>query len=284
MDADAAPEHAHAYYPVFLDLRRRRCVVVGGGTLAAAKARELHAAGARVVVVAERPGGALEALARAGCLRLVRRRYRAGDLDGAVLAIAALDAAAGETAPRVDPRAAMWREAERRGLPFNSIDDAARCSFIAGAVLRRGDLTVAISTAGRAPALAVRLRQWLAGQLGEQHARFLAMAGTVRAALAARHPEAAVRRDLWYRLVDSDVLDRLRDGDDAAARRRFADILGVVPPAGALAGYASAGDGAASGGSAGGSAIDEAATAGPPGAPPPVDGALAATMRPGAAA
>ncbi len=215
------------FYPVFLDLRDRLCVVVGGDPAAEGKARELLAAGARVVVVAEVPGPGIEELARGGCVRLRRRAYRDGDLAGAFLGIATPGAGAG-------PREAVWREAERRGLPFNSVDDPWHCSFLAGSVVRRGDLTIAISTGGKAPALAVRLRQRLEELLGGHHARFLELAGTVRAALAARHPDAAGaerRRELWYRLVDSDVLDLLRRGDEATARRRFAEILGVEPAA-----------------------------------------------------
>jgi siroheme synthase-like protein len=211
------------YYPAFLDLRDRLCVVVGGGAAAEPKVHDLLAAGARVVVVAQQPGRRIEELARDGRLRLRRRAYRDGDLAGAFLGIAI---------PGAEPHDAAWREAERRGLPFNSMDDPWRCSFIAGSVLRRGDLTVAISTAGRAPALAVRLRQRLEELLGAHHARFLELAGTVRSALAAQRPDLESRRDLWYRLVDSDVLDLLRRGDEATARRRFGEILGVEPAAG----------------------------------------------------
>lgn len=217
---------APRYFPVFLDLRGRRCVVVGDGAAAEQKVRELLVAGARVVMVARQPGEAMEVLSRGSKrLRLRRRAYRNGDLAGAFLAIAA---AQGD-----DLREAVWQEAERRGLPLNSVDDPWRSSWIAGSVVRRGDLAVAISTAGRAPALAVRLRQWLEGVLGEHHARFLELAGTVRAPLAARRPSFEERRDLWYRLVDSDVLDLLRQGDEPAARRRFVEILGVEPGAAA---------------------------------------------------
>ncbi len=226
--ASTAPAAAPWSYPVFLDLRGRRCVVVGGGEPAAGKARELRAAGARVIVVAARPGLAIEELASRGEVRLRRRPYRTGDLAGAFLAIAAGDEPAEREAVW---REAVWREATRRGLPLNSIDDPPRCSFIAPAVVRRGALSVAISTAGRAPALAVRLRQWLEGELGHQHARFLALAGSVRAALATRQPDPALRRELWYALVDSDALELLRRGDETGARRRFAEILGVEPPA-----------------------------------------------------
>jgi siroheme synthase-like protein len=223
MDSAAMAEVASFSYPVFLDLRRRRCVVVGGGAMAAAKARELCAAGARVVVIAELPDAGIEELARGGRLEVRRRAYRDGDLAGAFLAIAAGDDAA--------EREAVWREASRRGVPLNSVDDPRRCSFIAGAVARRGALTIAISTGGRAPALAVRLREWLEGELGAEHERFLDLAATVRAPLGQRHPDLALRRRLWYRLVDSDALELLRRGDDAGARRRFEEILGVAPAA-----------------------------------------------------
>jgi siroheme synthase-like protein len=218
---------APCFYPVFLDLRERRCVVVGGGEMAAAKARELCTAGARVEVVAERPGLTVEAMATGGELRLRRRPYRDGDLAGAFLAIAAGD----DTAERE----AVWREASRRGLPLNSVDDPPRCSFIAGSVVRRGALTIAVSTSGRAPALAVRLRQWLERRLGGEHARFLELAGSVRAALAEREPDAERRRERWYALVDSDAIELLRRGDEAAARQRFAELLGVEPAGGRLA-------------------------------------------------
>jgi siroheme synthase-like protein len=94
--------------------------------------------------------------------------------------------------------------------------------------VRRGDLTVTISTSGKAPALAVRLRQQLERQLGAHYARFLEIAGRLRAPLAERLPDSAARRELWYRLVDSDVLELLGRGDDAGARERVAEITGVA--------------------------------------------------------
>ena len=109
------------------------------------------------------------------------------------------------------------------------MDDVPHCDFIAPAVVRRGDLAVAISTNGKAPALAVRLRQRLEAELGEEHARFLELAGSVRAPLARLLPDLAARRDLWYRLIDSDILQLLRRGEEAAAVARFEEILGVRP-------------------------------------------------------
>lgn len=187
-------------YPVVLDLRGRPCLVIGEGPLAEEKVQGLLAAGAVVTH---------------------RLSYEETDLDGRVLVIVC-----GQP-PEVAE--AVWREAGRRNILINTVDDPPRCGFIAPAIVRRGDLAVAISTNGKAPALAVRLRQRLETELGDEYGRFLSLAGRVRAPLLAARPDFAERRELWYRLVDSDVLDLLRQGDEEAARGRFAEILGVSP-------------------------------------------------------
>jgi len=187
-------------YPVVLDLRGRFCIVIGTGPLAEEKVQGLLAAGAVVTH---------------------RVSYEESDLDGMALAIVC-----GQP-PEVAE--AVWQEAQRRNILINTVDDPPRCGFIAPAIVRRGDLAVAISTNGKAPALAVRLRQRLESELGEEYGRFLALAGMVRAPLLASRPDFGERRELWYQLVDSDVLDLLRQGDEEAARTRFAEILGVSP-------------------------------------------------------
>lgn len=209
----------HAYYPIFLDLRGRACVVVGGCAAARAKVEALLAAGAEVTVVAEDLVPSLAAFTEAGRVRHLARPYRPGDLAGAFLAISVL------ADPAVNQP--FWEEAERRGIPANVMDDVPRCSFIAPSIVRRGDLAVAISTGGRAPALAVRLRERLERSLGPEHARFLELAAALRAPIAERHPDFATRRQLWYRVVDSDVLDLLAGGDEAAAVERIREITGV---------------------------------------------------------
>ena len=116
-----------------------------------------------------------------------------------------------------------------RNIPVNVVDDPPHCSFIAPALLRRGDLTIAISTGGKAPAAAVRLRQQLERLIGSEYAHFLKLAGEIRAPLAARYPDFETRKELWYRLVDSDVLDLLRENHQDAARERIAEIMGIAP-------------------------------------------------------
>ena len=207
------------HYPVYLDLRVRPCVVIGGGHLAEEKARGLITAEAVVTVISPVLTPGMNALVEEGRLLHRPRGYQPGDLEGAFLAISC------EQAPEVAE--AIWQEALSRNVLINTLDDVPHCQFIAPSIVRRGDLTIAISTGGKAPVLAVRLRQWLESQLGDEYGRFLTLAGSVRAALARRWPDFATRRELWYRLVDSDVLDLLRQGDETKAVGRFRAILGV---------------------------------------------------------
>jgi siroheme synthase-like protein len=214
-----------AHYPVYLNLMDRPCVVVGGCALAEEKVRGLLAAGARVTVVSPHLTPGLAELAVEGRIDVIARRYRWGDLRRAVLVVVA------EREPGIVD--AVWKETRGRNVLVNTVDDVPHCDFIAPAVVQRGDLAVAISTSGKAPALAVRLRQRLESELGHEHARFLELAGSVRAPLARLLPDLAKRRDLWYRLIDSDILQLLRRGEEDAAHARFEEILGVRPESGA---------------------------------------------------
>lgn len=214
-----------AHYPIYLDLTDRPCVVVGGCGLAEEKARGLLAAGARVTVVSPELTPGLASLAVEGRIDAVARRCRRGDLRKAFLVVVAeRDRAIVE---------AVWNETRERNVLVNTVDDVPHCDFIAPAVVRRGDLAIAISTEGKAPALASRLRQRLEGEVGEEHARFLELAGRLRAPLARRWPDLETRRTLWYRLLDSDVLHLLRRGEEGTALARFEEILGVRAEAGA---------------------------------------------------
>ena len=124
---------------------------------------------------------------------------------------------------------AVWEETRGRNILVNTLDNVPHCDFIAPAIVRRGDLTVAISTGGKAPVMAVRLRQKLEKELGPEHARFLELAGLLRAPLARLWPDFETRRALWYRLIDSDVIHLLRRGNESAALARIKEILGILP-------------------------------------------------------
>src|SRR5437764_10637756 len=210
-----------AFYPVFLDLRGRRAVVIGGGAVAEQKVHGLVGAGAHVTVVSTDVTPALGALARRNAIEHKRRPYRRGDLKGAWLAIAATDDRG--------TNGAVWAEAEQLGVPLNAVDDLEHCSFIAPAVHREGDITVAVSTAGKSPALAVRPRQRIARLVGRAEARLCELLGELRPGLAERVPDTPARTALWYRIVDSDVIDFVRRGDSEGARGRIAELVGPHP-------------------------------------------------------
>jgi uroporphyrin-III C-methyltransferase/precorrin-2 dehydrogenase/sirohydrochlorin ferrochelatase len=212
------------FYPVFLNLRGRRCVVVGGGAVAEQKVVGLLEAGARVVVTSPALTWKLEDLASTGTIEVLRRPYQRGDLEGAFLAIAATDDR--------DANAAVWDEAEDRGILLNAVDDLPHCSFIAPAVHREGDITVAISTGGKSPAFAVRLRERISALIGREEAEFLNLLGELRPHIAARVPDFKVRTRLWYQIVDSDAIEYVRRGDVAGARRRIDGMVeqAVSPP------------------------------------------------------
>lgn len=212
------------YYPIFLDLQGRHCIVVGGGTIAEGKVEGLLAAGARVSVISPTLTLRLRALADDHIIGYHAREYHEGDLAGAFMVVSATD--------EKPVNEQVWAEANERQQLVNVVDDVPFCNFIAASLVRRGDLTIAISTSGNAPALAVRLREWLEGQIGNEYAHFLELAGTIRAPLAQKFPSFAERKRRWYDLVDSDVLDLLRHGQEAAAHHRIEEIMGVAPRTG----------------------------------------------------
>ena len=207
------------YYPVYLDLHDRSCVVVGGGAVAARKVDGLLECGARVAVIAPTLVPALEALWHAGHIAVRQRPFTASDLDGAVLVIAATNDAA--------VNAQVAREARARGIWVNVVDDPAHCDFILPAVVRRGDLQIAVSTGGRSPALARWVREDLERRLPAEYGALLALVADLRQEL--RRAGVAVPPERWQRAVDDEVLARLRAGDPAGARARLRAALLPAP-------------------------------------------------------
>ena len=203
-------------YPVTLQLRDRPCTVLGGGPLAAEKARGLVGAGARVTVLAASPGAEVEALGSEGAVDLLRRDYAPGDLAGRFLAI---DASEDEETHR-----RSFTEAEERGVLLNVVDRPQHCHFHAPALVRRGPLCVAVSTGGESPFLAGALRARLERVLGEEWGPFTVTVGAVRRRLRDRGVPLEEQDRVYRRLLRSGVRELLRDGRDADAGRAVAAI------------------------------------------------------------
>ncbi len=200
-------------FPVFVvGLERRTCVVVGGGRIAAEKVHALIGGGAgRIVVISPELGDELRALTPDPRIVHISRPFEEGDLDGAFIVISATDD------PAVNHK--VYETAEAKGILAQVVDDPPRCAFIMPSIIRRGDLTLAISTGGASPALAVRLRERLQEMIGEEYERFVTLAGEIRPTIMDRIPDPDLRKKLWYEIVDSPVLQLLRGGafDEAKA-------------------------------------------------------------------
>jgi precorrin-2 dehydrogenase / sirohydrochlorin ferrochelatase len=189
-------------FPIFLKLTRRRCLVVGAGTIAEGKIAGLLDAGARVRVVAPQATAAIAAWARNRRILWSQRVFEPADLDRAFLVIAATSS--------VKVHRVVFREARRRGVLCNAVDEPERCDFYYPAVVRRGDLQIAISTGGRSPALAQRLRRELEAQFGPEYKAWLDQLGRSRAALFARSMNPEARRRLLHRHVTPDAFLQFR--------------------------------------------------------------------------
>ncbi len=205
-------------YPICLiGLERRQAVVVGGGNVAARKVGELLEAGAHVTVISPSHTPELEALAQAGRIIIVGRPYRKGDLSNAFLAIAATDdAGVNQT---------IWREAEQQGCLVNVVDDAAHCHFIMPAIIRRGDVTVTVSTGGTSPALARRLRERLETLVGPEYGELAALLAELRPELRSRYAQEKERQEAAFRLVDSELISIIKEKGIREARMRAWQLL-----------------------------------------------------------
>ena len=208
----------NTYYPVYIEMRGQPCVVVGGGKIAEGKVDGLLAVKANVTVISPDLTSHLHDLANQYQITYIPRAYQPGDLKGAFMVICATD--------QVEINHQVWQEATENRQLVNVVDDTPRCNFIAPSILRKGDLTIAISTSGKAPALAVRLKQRLQRELGPEYERFLELAGELREPLARHIPDFETRKALWYELVDSEILDVLADGDEAKAREIISQVVG----------------------------------------------------------
>src|ERR1700730_4338942 len=191
-------------FPIFVKLRDRLVVVVGGGSIAAGKIPGLLQAGSRVRVVAPQINAQIAAWEHSGELEWASKEFEPGDLQDAHLVIAAT------SAPGVN--AAVFQEAEARGIFCNAVDDIANCRFYYGAIVQRGDLQIAISTNGKSPALAQRLRKELEQQYPDEYASWLDSLGDarekVRASFAGAAYNAEEDKAILHRLASHEMFCR----------------------------------------------------------------------------
>ena len=209
---------AMGYLPIFVNLKGRNCLVIGGDSLAESRVQALCEADASVTVIAPEITPVLRAMADAGKIRWVARDYAAGDMRGRFMAwVATMNEAAG-------PAAAV--DARELGILINLADRPMLSDFITPAVVKRGEVQIAISTGGASPALARRLREQLQAVIGPEYAQIAELLRSARRWLRGRISDGPQRSQVLAKLVGSGIIEAFRRGDLEEAERMVRTHLG----------------------------------------------------------
>jgi precorrin-2 dehydrogenase / sirohydrochlorin ferrochelatase len=210
---------AMGYLPIFVNLKGRDCLVIGGDSLAESRVRALCEADASVTVIAPEITPALVAMADAEMIRWIARDYAAGDMRGRFMAwVATVNEAVGRAAAA---------DARQLGVLINVADRPALCDFITPAVVRRGEVQIAIATGGASPALARRLREQLEAVIGPEYAEIAELLRSARRWLKGHMSDASERQRILAKLVGSDLIGAFRRRDLEEAERLVGTHLGT---------------------------------------------------------
>jgi len=206
------------FYPVHLNISGMRCVVVGGGEVAERKVARLLECGADVVLVGKTITRELEAMKREGRIDHIPDDYRSDYIEGAFLVIGATD--------RDEINEEIYLDSKERNVLVNIVDDPERCQFIVPSQVRRGDLLISISTGGKSPALARRLRENLEGKYGHEYKILLDIMGRLRGKIIASGSSPEANKDVFESILDTDILRYIREGDWNRVRKTVRDLTG----------------------------------------------------------
>lgn len=207
------------YFPVNLNVKDQPCLVVGGGEVGQRKVLTLLECGARVLLVGRKLTPALSDLVESGRVEFLGREYKPEFMEGVFLVMAATS--------DVKLNGAISAEARQRGILINVADAPDLCSFIVPATVNRGDLIIAVSTGGRSPALAAGIRSRLEKEFGPEYALFLKLMGLVRTRVQSKGLGPEANKKVFTRLIDSDILSMLAQGDFSSAEKNLLEILGT---------------------------------------------------------
>ena len=205
------------YYPVFLDVCEKKCLVIGGGPVGARKTRTLEKCGARVEVVSDRFCDAFNGMDKA-MTTLNHKPFEPRDIDGCFLVIAATGNA--------QINAFIQREAQKRGVMCNIADNPDKSSFILPAVIEQGDLILAISTSGASPAVARKIKQKLESQFGPEYGRLLVLMRAVRNRLLKQGHDPDSHRESFYSLLENGILKAIESEDEEQINTVLNMVLG----------------------------------------------------------
>ena len=206
------------YYPVHLDIENRNCLVVGGGGVGTRKVITLINCGAVVTVVSPVVSQELLELASSRAIKLKERSYQSADLEGMFLVI-------GATSDEKLNRQ-ISNDADRLNTLCNIADRPEVCNFILPSIVQRSDLVITISTSGKSPALAKKLRKKLESQFGEEYGVFVQLMGAIRKKLLSKSHAPEAHKHLFEHLIDSDLIEMIRDDKNEEINGLLFEILG----------------------------------------------------------
>ena len=200
------------YYPVNLDLNGQRCIVIGGGSVAQRKVETLLDFGAAVTVISDKITPGLSGLVSSHAITYNESLFSPGMLEGAFLAIAATN--------DTEANKAVYQEAKERNILVNVVDVPEICTFFVPAVVQRGDLVISISTSGKGPSLARRIREELESEYGPEYGELTEILYELRDEVKYGYTGMDERRKAFLRILNSDVIDLLAQGKPEEARQK----------------------------------------------------------------
>lgn len=204
-------------FPIYVNLEKRKCLVVGGGKVAERKVENLMEYGAVIRVVSPEVEPGLQRMAEEGRIELRCREFQKGDLEQIFIAFVATD--------QNSINQEVVDACRDRGILVNAVDDPPRCDFYVPSIVRQGSLVLAISTEGKSPAFARRLRQQLETIITPEYGEFVDLLGEVRQALKSQVPDIEKRKEILEYLVYSDIFDLYEAGEKEKARGKVGQCM-----------------------------------------------------------
>ena len=205
------------YYPAYIDIKGKRCLVVGGGKVAERKVKLLLKCDAMVSVVSPELISRLKELNSKGKIKFFKGEFKEKYLKDMFLVIGATD--------NSEVNLKIYKAASKKNILVNIVDSPEICNFIVPSIVERGDLIIAISTGGKSPALSKKLRKELEDRYGFEYSKFLNTMGSLRKKISSKIRDKKKREEIYNKLVDSDIINLIRDGNNKSAKNRIDEII-----------------------------------------------------------